>query len=723
METSKSHIFYFVENLTWISWLFYVLPALKKQRQTASLKKSRVYYIDADRYGVFIANLTVRWLQVEIEQLNFRMVDIRDDEGSLLRLRIAYQDMAELQQQIISNTDFQNLLKNKAVIDRMPNLLTKQYGLPGFQTKGSFIRSRNLSLWRAIYLIQIAVWFAKQQNAQDAKSTFFILRRVWWSEIKNYGEKYNVQVRPINKDYLIDIGLLLLQLKRVLPRQVKGKIRLLQSWIRQRKEQSKPPSPQLDISSLLVQYKSSLNLLQNSTPKLAVEYYAQFNLNQPELHCDLFFWQQSSFSSQDLILLFNQHRDPFDEKKLVDVMAHGITPVVLDYLATTIPSFPVFPMVPHAKKMPLSNWPNNTVEQHLLQAEVDDYYTLRNYWIELFTAYNIKLYTSWYRYDANNCVIADTLQQVGGVSTLYQRAFEEFPSPETTIAVDVFFGFSSKGIDLERGAHSVIPYYITTGYLGDHRFPLLHQQAQAVRHQLQQAGAKQILAFFDENSGNDDRWHTGHRFMRVNYQFLLEKVLSEPWFGLVLKPKIPSTLRRRLGPVAELLTQAEATGRCFVFGGGPLHGSYPPVAAALVADVAIHGHLCAATAGVESALAGKPTLLIDREGWPISSLYDLGLGKVVFTEWDALWDVYMEHQKLSSGVPGFGDWSTKLHEFDPFRDGQAAERMGTYLQWLIEGFKSGLDREVVMADAAERYAKAWGWDKVGEVKPVSFLSE
>jgi len=43
--------------------------------------------------------------------------------------------------------------------------------------------------------------------------------------------------------------------------------------------------------------------------------------------------------------------------------------------------------------------------------------------------------------------------------------------------------------------------------------------------------------------------------------------------------------------------------------------------------------------------------------------------------------------------------------------------MGTYLQWLIEGFEGGLSRNIVLADAAERYSKLWGSDKVIEIDP------
>jgi hypothetical protein len=56
-----------------------------------------------------------------------------------------------------------------------------------------------------------------------------------------------------------------------------------------------------------------------------------------------------------------------------------------------------------------------------------------------------------------------------------------------------------------------------------------------------------------------------------------------------------------------------------------------------------------------------------------------------------------------------------LEELDPFRDGRAAERMGTYLQWLVQGFQAGLDRETVMADAAERYTQRWGQDKITDM--------
>jgi hypothetical protein len=115
---------------------------------------------------------------------------------------------------------------------------------------------------------------------------------------------------------------------------------------------------------------------------------------------------------------------------------------------------------------------------------------------------------------------------------------------------------------------------------------------------------------------------------------------------------------------------------------------------------------------LECALENIPTLLVDREGCPYSKLYDLPEGKVIFKDWPDAIDAIMEHFQSDNGIPGFGDWSPIINELDPFRDGKAAKRMGTYLHWLIQGFEEGLDRDTILADAAERYAKQWGSDKV-----------
>ena len=106
---------------------------------------------------------------------------------------------------------------------------------------------------------------------------------------------------------------------------------------------------------------------------------------------------------------------------------------------------------------------------------------------------------------------------------------------------------------------------------------------------------------------------------------------------------------------------------------------------------------------------------MDREGWAINPFYKLGLGRVVFTDWLDAWEALTDFRNNPNLNDGFGDWSSMLDELDPFRDGRGAERMGNYLKWIVDGFDAGLSAEESLADAAERYMKEWGIDKITKV--------
>ena len=217
----------------------------------------------------------------------------------------------------------------------------------------------------------------------------------------------------------------------------------------------------------------------------------------------------------------------------------------------------------------------------------------------------------------------------------------------------------------------------------------------------------------DENSSDDPRWHSGHEFMRENYSCIIEKVLEIPWLGVVFKPKKADTLRRRLGPVNELLLEAEKTGRCIVFESSGRHQSnVPALLAGLAADVVIHGHLHAGTAALECASYGKKTLLVDREGALFSKLHELPKGSVVFDNWPDAIEALINYFKMDAIDPEFGDWSNFIKEYNPFNDNKGSYRMSLYMQDLLNGFNKGLDRNIIMADAAQKYADRWGVDKV-----------
>lgn len=708
----------FVKELTVRAWCTAIAPRLLWMRLRRQGRGDRCYVFEGSRLALAVARTSGRVIGVRVEPLRFHLIDVRDEQGLWLRTRIIYHDLATVHAQMMEDPVFREAIDQVRTQGRLPTYLAKALTPTGFSARGA--------LWRVLLAVQLCVWWLNREAQSQRSTLLFMERRPWFDIIARYASNNRVEVIPTPA--LFDLRA---WLRRHISLALRRRIRQVKAWWHRRGRPSRRKTS--GGSSQVPGWPPQAGELAGQrarAPRLAVDYYGHLNLAHPECYSDLFFWQQSSLASRDLLLCFQLPKDPLDEIKLAQLAEHGIEPVVLHPMASTLPDASVFTYHPqiHARPRAPARFraSQRTPEAAWVQEHLRDYHRLAHDWEGFFAAYGIKLYVTWFKYDREHCAMADALQGLGGLTAMYQRAYESHPSPPTMVSTDVFFGFSQAAAEVERRSGSVIPYDVTTGYLGDHRFALLRQGSAArLRERLQQHGARRILALADESTVDFSPWYPDHEYMRGYYAGLLEKVLEESWLGLIIKPKSPATLRSRLGPVAELLRRAEATGRCVIFEGGTVHGSHPSALAALASDVMIQAHLFAATAGIESALAGVPTLLVDGEGWSPSPLARLGAGRVIFRDWRELWQACVDHWAAPGGMPGFGEWSGMLDELDPFRDGRAAQRMGTYLQWLLEGFKAGLPRHTVLADAAERYASLWGRDKIVHVnaRPIGAVQE
>ncbi|MBI4125580.1 MAG: hypothetical protein HY466_06610 [Deltaproteobacteria bacterium] len=635
-----------------------------------------MFIFDAKPFALDVAEKMGTYFGIKVEKLQFRLVDIRDENGMLIRLRIPFRDLRDLENDFFPHSP--SLLEGRVNGNRLCSYLRKEVISPEIVSGGS--------LSRTLFLVHVCRWKTK------GKCFLFTGYPVYSEALKRYALKYQVELFSLWSPFRI-------QWKRNAV--LKYWYHLFFNWVWRIKYRVGP-------------FLKRASAASGKDPKIAIDYYNLLNISQPEKYSDFSFYQQSEIKGSDILAFLYTAADPLDEERLRVFEKHRMEVLPLHFRATKVASHP--PWIPTWKAMLRGSPPDSLARQFPevknLRALFSSYQWLYTYWRQLFQETNAKIYLSWHKYNGGHMAIADAIQEAGGVMGIYQRALDVTPFSECRLDVDFAFGYSKIMADLEKEQMSRIPYFIVTGYLGDHRFALLRNCASKKREEILQRGTKRIIAFTDENSAVDDRWHTGNRFMRENYDFLLEKLLQNPWLGLIIKPKVPSTLRFRLGPLAATLKRAEATGRCLVYEEGSSFGSCPPALAALSADVAIHGHLCAPTAPFECALAGVPTLMLDREGFPVSPLYDLGVGKVVFKSWEHLWETCLEHWQNHQGIQGFGDWSPMLDHFDPFRDGKASERMGIFLKWMLEDFKAGCNREAVMANAAERYCKQWGQDKV-----------
>jgi len=258
-------------------------------------------------------------------------------------------------------------------------------------------------------------------------------------------------------------------------------------------------------------------------------------------------------------------------------------------------------------------------------------------------------------------------------------------------------------------------YQVITGYTKDHSKPLLKNSALELRQKIISNGASKIITALDENNGYDSRWHTGVEWQQENYVKLIDQLFKDNSLGLIFKPKHGLTLRSRLGEeVYKYIEKAKKTGRCIVLDDS-LEDSYlssaPPMLAALSSDICIHGHF--GTASMECALAGMPTLVVDREVSPSHNFYQyLKKDEVIFSNWDDA--IYAGNQFLDSKSDNqeIGNWEKMLEALDPFCDGKGSSRMGSYLNYLKEGYELGMSKKQVLDRALEIYSKKWGSDKI-----------
>lgn len=328
-------------------------------------------------------------------------------------------------------------------------------------------------------------------------------------------------------------------------------------------------------------------------------------------------------------------------------------------------------------------------------------------WYDFFRAQRVKVHVGTLHTSVAQVLALEALH---GVTIAYQYSISNILCPTTMLSAgeSVQCVFSPLFERLWRSVGAPVDRYLWTGCLddnADHR-AVGRARADTIRKDLHDHGARFIICFFDENSVN--RWDISAPDEQAadDYDYLLQWLLSDPTLGMVFKPKRFDTLCRRIAPLADVVEQAGQTGRCvFLPSETPVSPVYP-AHAAMAADVCI-GKLEGASAALEARLAGVPTLLVDAEGFRTHPFHQWGKGSVVFDDWPSLRAAVERYRASPHAQPGFGDWTPGLDDLDPFRDGQAARRLGRYIGWVYAALKDGAAPDAAVAAASERYARQW----------------
>ena len=654
----------YFENFTFFKFVYFFLMHKKNYKNINCF-----YYFEINHLIEYYILPLLKLLKINIKKVNFELINVKDEYNELVRLRITRKDLFDFQKNIIESQEFKNIFLLSSYNKEMKFYIEK--GL----IEG-YIHNKD-SVARALYLINVINWHT---NTFKEKKCFFIIdNRPWMNIYKLYSTKYAIELFCINNlfyEFILKINLF--------------------KYIKK--------FPKIYLILKNIKYRENLFTKKNkkiiNNCNIFLEGRGDINLENNGSHSD-FFWQ---FNSK--IALKNIVYKYYTEKEKTYLDKYGIIAVKGSagnkYLFNKLIENPIL----------LQN-KKNKLEFQNIESLLDVYKSNYLFWYSFFEKYKIKLFLTWNKYDSSHIIASDVIKSLGGISANWQMAFDGVKAIECFTSIDILFSHSKHSADIDKELGSNYFYNVITGYPKDYAKNILLKQSLILREKLKMCGAKNIVYVADENSVDDSRWHTGHTLQQENYSYILEEVLNNNELAVIFKPKASGSLRKRLGKVNELLIQAEKTGRCIIFENIIRDTTVTsPLLAGLSADICVCCHLSGGTVGVECALAGIPTLLIDREGCPNHKLRDLPEGKVVFNNWPETIIAIRDYFNTNKSNLEFGDWSPIINDLDPFQDGKASQRMGEYLHLILNGFEQGLNRNQVMLNAAEIYSKKWGKDKV-----------
>jgi hypothetical protein len=223
-----------------------------------------------------------------------------------------------------------------------------------------------------------------------------------------------------------------------------------------------------------------------------------------------------------------------------------------------------------------------------------------------------------------------------------------------------------------------------TGYLYNGTFKRLGERAGLHRQSLVKSGAEFIVTFFDENAFRGKYELVLREDLVDEIRTLLDLVLSDSAFGLIVKSQFQRHSPVRFPELSELRAAAESTGRYLELSHGTVRNTVFPAEAALAADVAL-GHAVGATAALESALTGTRTLLLNPYGMKTENDRFYEQADIVYPSLDVALAAIRDYRAGNPQRAGLGDWSSILQHFDCFRDGQAGRRLKSLLKEAVAG--------------------------------------
>jgi len=329
-----------------------------------------------------------------------------------------------------------------------------------------------------------------------------------------------------------------------------------------------------------------------------------------------------------------------------------------------------------------------------------------DYWQAFYRRFNVKIHIDAIEGGLQNIAQNIALDLVGGIRIGKQRS--EWPCLVSDLSGcypdHVFFSWNSQAPMFLGKNRNSNDYCIVSGFPYDYTFSEHMEKSKHIQKSLHDRGVKFAIALYDNMYGDD--FHFSKNMMTSFYEKFLEWLIEDREIGLIIKSKKSKILEGMTGIKSQLLS-AKSTGRCIVLDN--VYGRLPSEAA-FAADMAVGIGISSALS--EAVIAGCRGLYCDLTKSYSHPYYKWGYKKIVFDDINELMHMIRHVKDDPASLPHLGNFSDVLDSMDPFRDGCAGKRAGTYMRWFLEAIDNGERRASALRSANSRYSEKWGEDKV-----------
>jgi hypothetical protein len=321
------------------------------------------------------------------------------------------------------------------------------------------------------------------------------------------------------------------------------------------------------------------------------------------------------------------------------------------------------------------------------------------YWSTFLIEHGASVHLHQVASSANAVPMVFAAERAGAIDVSYQWSGNDFiyATRGRTIAHHVFFAWGPLFASMIEAVGMAADQLLVGGSIFDVLAERRREQADVLESRMRASAPVYVICLFD--SSFQKFIHQTPSMMAEFYEVVLRWVLRTSSVGLLIKPK--AAVPRSLSKVGALVDQLIAEGRCVV-----LDADVSSFEAAVSADVVIG--IGMNTAVLDAAVAGVPAVHFDLPG--MAKVYhglEAGADSFVFNDSAKLFAAVEAH-KASGGKTTLGDHGSWLDSVDPFQDGGAARRLGTYLRWFLEAVEAGRESQQALAEATERYSREVG---------------